>query len=161
MKLDPSALPAEDPSSGVPVTDEARAGVELEMVVAARDGSEHLAEKRAEIIKALKQDRKERKRYAGKIFVLICAWLGIVLGIVVMAGFKGNLPIRVNPWPRSMIDPYRWEWTPFELPETVLLALIGGTTVTVLGLFAIVANYLFPRKAAIVATQGDEPGATG
>ena len=34
----------------------------------------------------------------------------------------------------------------FKLSTTVLTTLIGSTTASVLGLFAIVANYLFPRR---------------
>ena len=34
----------------------------------------------------------------------------------------------------------------FKLSDTVLATLIGSTTASVLGLFAIVANYLFPKR---------------
>lgn len=40
------------------------------------------------------------------------------------------------------------EWVvSFELSEPVLLALIGGTTANVIGLFLVVAGYLFPRRS--------------
>ncbi len=35
---------------------------------------------------------------------------------------------------------------PFTLSAAVLSTLIGSTTASVLGLFAIVANYLFPKR---------------
>ena len=38
-----------------------------------------------------------------------------------------------------------WRSGPFRLSDKVLLGLLGGTTVTVVGLFGIVAHYLFPR----------------
>jgi hypothetical protein len=39
------------------------------------------------------------------------------------------------------------EWVvAFELSDTVILGLIGGTTANVVGLFYIVARYLFPRR---------------
>jgi hypothetical protein len=35
----------------------------------------------------------------------------------------------------------------FGLSEPVMLALLGSTTLSVIGIFLIVANYLFPRRA--------------
>lgn len=72
-----------------------------------------------------KQDTNERKAYAKRIFYLVCVWLIAVLLILVAVGFS---------------------WHSFVLSDKVLLALIGGTSVNVLGLFAIVANYLFPKR---------------
>ena len=39
-----------------------------------------------------------------------------------------------------------FSFIPFELSVAVLTTLIGSTTASVLGLFAIVANYLFPKR---------------
>ena len=36
----------------------------------------------------------------------------------------------------------------FDLAEAVVLALVGGTTASVIGIFLIVANYLFPRGSS-------------
>ena len=38
-------------------------------------------------------------------------------------------------------------WKVFALSDAVILAAIGGTTVNVLGIFIIVVNYLFPKRA--------------
>lgn len=74
--------------------------------------------------KSLKQDREERKTYGDRLFRLIVAWLGVAAIILILAGFK---------------------ICQFELPTTVLATLIGGATASVIGLFAIVATYLFPK----------------
>jgi hypothetical protein len=75
------------------------------------------------IIAGLEQDREERKKYAHRIFVLICTWIGGVFAIVVAQGIGCH----------------------FSLAEGVVLAVIGTTTVNVLGIFYIVAHYLFPN----------------
>jgi len=36
-----------------------------------------------------------------------------------------------------------WE---FKLSDTVMLAVIGSTTVNILGILYVVANYLFPKR---------------
>lgn len=72
-----------------------------------------------------KQDTLERKRYATRIFLLICGWL---ISLFVVLFFQG-----LSVWEFSLTDP-------------VLLALIGGTTANVLGIFIIVTRYLFPDK---------------
>jgi hypothetical protein len=71
----------------------------------------------------LRQDRSERKDYADRIFQLVCLWLGAVGFIVFLQATS----------PR------------FNLPDSVLLAILGGTTASVISIFIIVANYLFPR----------------
>ena len=73
------------------------------------------------------QDLEERKKYALRIFVLMCCWLGLLFALLFVAG-----------------------WAPlgFELSDSVLLALIGGTTANVLGIFVLVARYLFWRSKA-------------
>src|SRR5579872_1576165 len=86
-------------------------------------------ENKIELLKAqvagIKQDISERKVYANKIFVLISAWLIGVFVVILLCGMKCKC---------------------FTLSDSVILALIGGTTISVLGLFVIVANYLFPKR---------------
>ncbi len=72
----------------------------------------------------LEQDIKERERYAKNIFALISIWL-IGLGFVIV--WQGN------------------ENNGFNLSETLMLSLVGGTTINVLGLFFVVLKYLFPE----------------
>lgn len=72
------------------------------------------------------QDQEQRKEYADKIFLLIVWWLIAIFLILVCQGLGA--------------------WTGFKLSDKVLVTLIGGTTINVLGIFAIVANYIFYRK---------------
>lgn len=74
-----------------------------------------------------RQDIEARKEYANKIYRLISVWLGCMIVIVLLAGFGSKC-----------------EW--FKMADSVLIALITTTTASVIGLFAIVANYLFKNK---------------
>ena len=81
----------------------------------------------------LKQDIAERKKYAHRIFCLISTWLASVLVIIFLDGFGSSA--TVLPWIHL----------PFHLSEPVVLAIVGSTTLDVLGIFYIVTNYLFPK----------------
>ena len=70
-----------------------------------------------------KQDRIQRKEYASKIYILLCCYLGAVLVLLYLTGFKMT-----------------------ELDEAVLIALITTTTTNVIGIFYFVAKYLFHTK---------------
>lgn len=82
--------------------------------------------KRADL-KSKHQDITERKKYTGRIFWLIVGWLIAVLVILLLQGF------------------YKIWKVYFLLSDNVILALIGGTTANVLGIFIIVTKYLFPK----------------
>ena len=87
-----------------------------------------------------RQNIGERKHYAKKLFWLTAAWLIAVFAVVVATSV-------------SITNPCWWpEWLPTiefcKLSDAVLLALIGTTTANVLGLFVIVARYLFPDAKA-------------
>ena len=71
-------------------------------------------------------DLGERKKYAFRIFALICVWLFALFVVLFFQGF--------SPWD-------------FDLTNAVLLALIAGTTISVIGIFIIVAKYLFPSNS--------------
>lgn len=73
------------------------------------------------------QDLKERKKYAGLVFWLILGWIVLLF---VLLGFQG-------------ID---FQEGQFSLSDSVLIALITGTTANVLGIFAFVMSYLFPKR---------------
>ena len=73
----------------------------------------------------LDQDRDQRRTYGSRLYWLIVGWLSVIGVIVLLHGFI---------------------CVPFKLSVTVLTTLIGSTTASVLGLFAIVANYLFPKR---------------
>lgn len=47
-------------------------------------------------------------------------------------------------WCFLLLDGLNFDY--FKLNSDVMLALIGGTTVNVLGVFTIVANFLFPKN---------------
>lgn len=72
-------------------------------------------------------DQEMRKQYANRIYKLIAWWLGMVMVLLISQGIFSHSGY-------------------FKLSETILLAVIGGTTLNVLGLFVIVINYLFPKK---------------
>jgi uncharacterized membrane protein len=73
-----------------------------------------------ETLKSLRQDRRERRRYAEQIFTLISTWLFTVLFILIINTKAG-----------------------LRLSDSVIITLITTTTASVLGLFVIVINYLF------------------
>lgn len=66
-----------------------------------------------------------RKKYTGRLFGLIVAWLSVVILFVALT---------------AMLKPY------FNLADSVLIAFITSTTVSVLGLFILVAKWLFPTN---------------
>ncbi len=82
------------------------------------------------LLRSLEQDISERKKYARHFFVLACCWLAAITIVLLLQGF-GSF------WFGRML---------FKLTEPVLLAVIGSTTVNVLGILYVVANYLFPKK---------------
>lgn len=73
----------------------------------------------------LRQDIAERKKYALGMFILSCFWILAIYTILILAGF------RIHG---------------FALSDSVLLGAIGGTTANILGMFFIVARYLFPKR---------------
>ncbi len=80
---------------------------------------------------------QSRKDYASKIFKLVVWWL-IGLGVVVLLS--------------------GWKIEGFALDRAVLLALIGGTTLNVLGIFTIVTNFLFPKGGNTLLPLNDVLG---
>ena len=84
--------------------------------------------KTSEFLKDSTQDRSERKTYAGRIFRLLIVWLAVVGSILLLHGF--------SPFTRFN-----------NLSDAVLMTLIGSTTASVVGIFVIVAKYLFPQRA--------------
>jgi len=85
----------------------------------AREEVDHLLS--LERLKQAQQVTKLRGKYAKKIYCLVVAWLAIVLAIFVACGFG---------------------W--IALADSVLIALISGSTVQVIGLLVLVVRYLFP-----------------
>jgi hypothetical protein len=75
-----------------------------------------------------KQDIKARRKYAKRIFSLTKWWLVVVASLVVLDGFGSVYGF-------------------FKIEDNVLVTMLGGTTINILGLFAIVATYLFPKNS--------------
>lgn len=77
------------------------------------------------VLREHEQDINLRKDFASKIFWLVICWLVAMLAILVLEGFKiGD----------------------FSLSNSVVLALIGSSTLNILGLLYVVTHYLFPKK---------------
>ena len=78
-----------------------------------------------------------RRRYGYWILILTSLWIIAVLVVVFMQGFsvKG-----------------------FVLPDSVLMLLLGTTTANIIGLFIIVANYLFPKNARDLLDSSENGG---
>lgn len=68
-----------------------------------------------------------RKEYAGKIYRLVVGWL-FALFVLLVASGVGNVFGVVS------------------LSDRVIMTLITGTTINVLGIFVIVAKYIFRTK---------------
>ncbi|MGA9117616.1 MAG: hypothetical protein WB626_12655 [Bacteroidota bacterium] len=81
-------------------------------------------------LRGIAQDIEERKTYARKTFRLAGWWLFGVFVLLILGGLK--------------MEPLM-----FQLPESVLLAVIGGTTLNILGVFVFVMKYLFDVKREV------------
>ena len=90
-----------------------------------------------EKVRSMTQDIDERKRYAANSFRLVCHWVAAVFVLLVLQGFlSAGLPLKLGDFSMTLT---------FKLPDSVLLAVVGGTTVSIIGIFLVVANYLFPK----------------
>jgi len=68
-----------------------------------------------------------RISYIGRIFWLVVGWLACVVLCIVLTGYED---------------------TGFKLSDQVLIAFITSTTINVVGLFVIVAKWLYPSPAS-------------
>lgn len=73
-----------------------------------------------------KQDQQQRRVFAYWLFGVLCLWLAAILVMLFFQGFS-----------------YR----AFTLSDEVLIAALATTTINVIGLFVIVARYLFPKES--------------
>lgn len=85
-----------------------------------------LNDKIVEEIESLKQDRNQRKQFAERIFLSVQNYMIIIVCLLFVQGFHVLY---------------------FSLSDTVLVTLLGTTTVNVIGIFAFVARYLFHRDS--------------
>lgn len=79
---------------------------------------------RFEEYKGKKQDREQRKDFAERIFQFLMVYMLFSGFVLVLSG------IAINN---------------FHLNDEVLITLLGTTTANVIGIFVIVAKYLFPQ----------------
>lgn len=93
---------------------------------------------RAEL-ESFTQDVRQRRTFAPKLYVLTCVWLAAVIVVILMQGFSEG-----------------WHHF-FRLSDPVLIALLGTTTVNVVGLFYVVAKYLFPEKPSNFDSESVKP----
>lgn len=105
-------------------------------------------------IRTLRHEFDELKREAGRrsqvhwtrivvlaaLFTLICIWLY----------FIGNVLWECAVFPEGL------ERDPFQLPDSVAIALITSTTVNVLGLFVLAARWLYPSENYRTTRSGAE-----
>lgn len=84
-------------------------------------------EKARESVLSIKQDRLERKNFAGRLLSLVVAWLIGVFVLLVWQGFGSKIGF-------------------FSLPESVLHTLLATTTINLIGLLYVVSRYLFNDK---------------
>lgn len=79
----------------------------------------------------VKANRELRKEYASKVYVFMCIWCGLVFLIVILDA------LTYTPTNGSLKD------LSFQLSPPVLTTLIGGTTVSVIGLVGFMMQGLF------------------
>ena len=94
-----------------------------------------------EQLQAIVQDRLERKTYAHRIFRLMKWWVIGVFALVLFQGFLGVTKDYVV-WPEKLT----FHQVKFTLSDGVLISVVSGTTASVIGIFIVVANYLFPKR---------------
>lgn len=111
----------------------------------AKTSTEDLLLKRLGIeIQILEDVRNKRKSYPMMIFVLLIVWLVIIFVILFMQGCNGCEKSEITAkW--SGIEVSYNQPPKFRLDSSVLIALIGGTTASVIALWAIVIRNLFPK----------------
>jgi len=84
-------------------------------------------------LEELRQDIKERKKYASRIFWSVAGWVILTGVAILLRGFHGT-----KFWMLTIS---------FQVPDNVLIAMVGGTAAGLLGLLLTVTKYLFqPRR---------------
>jgi hypothetical protein len=78
-----------------------------------------------------------RIQYADKIFNLVTKWLLVVVFLILCSAIS---------FPQRDSFLVALKNISFHLPDAVLIAFITTTTINVIALFAIVANWLFPKN---------------
>jgi hypothetical protein len=82
----------------------------------------------------LKDTHALRLAYTGRIFWLVVAWLACVVICIVFSGFR---------------------YHEFRLSDAVLIAFISSTTVNVVGLFVLVAKWMYPAGGTVAVSRSE------
>lgn len=95
----------------------------------------------------LRQSIKFRRRYSKLIFRLIIRWLQFIGFLVVLNGLNNcYIPFFGVKFPR-----FGWHLT-----DPVMIAVLGTTTITVVGLFGTVTGHFFNRGVFKVKKEDDK-----
>ena len=78
-----------------------------------------------------KQNIREKKKYARHLFGMLCIWLTLMMGILILNGF-GKIPFTCLK---------------FSLSDSVIITLITTTTANVAAFFLVVTKHLFPSQS--------------
>jgi hypothetical protein len=91
-----------------------------------------------ESLKALsfRQDIRQRRDFAPRLFRLTLGWLFLVVFMVLAQGVSEGTGLHF-----------------FRLHDNVLIALLSTATINVVGLFYVVAKYLFPEHGSAIEIQ--------
>ncbi|MEM9415893.1 MAG: hypothetical protein AAGA29_10515 [Planctomycetota bacterium] len=94
------------------------------------------ARRRQQMLDAYKQDFELRKEYTPQIFKLVRVWL-IFVAVFLVASSLPGLSFRVCGVPIRLS---------IKTSDVVLVALLGQATATVVGLFVVVARWIYPKR---------------
>jgi hypothetical protein len=94
-----------------------------------REGNFYENELRRLTLADIESARKQREKYAHRIFLLVCVWVALIYILLVFQGFG---------W---------FHYRP--LSDAVLIALVSSTTVNLIGTLIIVLNYIFRVPSSI------------
>lgn len=84
-----------------------------------------------EKVNTLAENREARKDYTARVFWLIVGWLIVILALIIFNSF-------------NLLD----------ISDNVVLALVGSTTLNILGLFQVVLKYLY--NPVVSKTKSDK-----
>jgi len=102
------------------------------MVLMEVEGRSEFSKKKQEIqIKSLKHRLESQIIYGPRIYWLVVIWLLFVGVVIVTEGSQ-----------LSISHYFGWE---FDLSDTVMVAILGTTTASIIGMFVIILRFIFER----------------
>lgn len=130
------------PASSISAKDEVRFFAEAP----AKAQEEHENGIRSLIREGLANEIKSRKIFSICLFALVALWIAAVMTVLFMQGCcSKNTVTCIIEGKTTEIQTVR-----FFLSDSVLIALISGTSVSVIGLLATVVNYVFPKESDLL-----------